>query len=468
MMRTFSLADAARFTGAKGLSREVEAVLFSGVSTDTRALKAGDLFVALRGDNFDGHTFLQAAQKLGASAAVVDELAGAAEGNHGMPQLVVTNTVDALAGLAAGNRSESHARLVAITGSSGKTTVKELTAAILVQMGQTLATHGNLNNHIGVPLTLFGLNPEHRYGVIELGASGIGEIAHTVAITKPEVVILTNAGQAHLEGFGSYENIVQAKGEIIEGVADAGLVVLNRDDPAFDQWFARAGSRRVVSVSRTDHANADYTAVVVTQPNAAKPEVSISGPEGWSCRLALPLEGDHNVTNTLLAVAAARELGATDVAITEGLAAMQPVRGRLQVISLPGELTVIDDSYNANPASMKAALSVLATRKGERVAVFGAMGELGPTARKLHSEVGAFAAELGVDRLLTVGAGCEGYAEGFGAATEMFKTHDEAIQAVVRTNQPAMTVLVKGSRSSAMELVVDGVKNKVNNACCSG
>ncbi|WP_100640155.1 UDP-N-acetylmuramoyl-tripeptide--D-alanyl-D-alanine ligase [Marinobacter salexigens] len=467
MMRTFSLAEAAGFTGGKCASQGLETVEYSGVSTDTRALKKGDLFVALSGENFDGHKFVQAAQKLGASAAVVNAPVASVDNTSSLPQLVVADTVQALAGLAAGNRNESLAKLIAITGSSGKTTVKELAAAILARMGDTLATRGNLNNHIGVPLTLFELEPKHIYGVIELGASGPGEIAHTVAITKPQVAILTNAGQAHLEGFGSYENIVQAKGEIIEGVSDGGLVVLNRDDPAFDQWLARAGNRRVVSVSRCGHPGADYNAVI-KQPQGSRPEVSITGPGGWSCTLIQPLEGDHNVTNTLLAVAAARDLGATDAAILEGLAEMQPVRGRLQVIDLSEGLTVIDDSYNANPASMKAALSVLAKRKGKRVAVFGAMGELGPTAHELHREVGAFASELGVDRLLTVGAGCDGYAEGFGEAAEMYRTHGEAVQALVSVKEMPMIVLVKGSRSSAMDLVVEGIKNKVNNACCSG
>lgn len=462
-MGTFSLAQAVQFTGATCASQDLDAVEYANVSTDTRALRPGDLFVALRGENFDGHEFLQSAQELGACAAVVDTF----DHSLDMPQLLVANTDDALAGLAAGNRNQSGVQLIAITGSSGKTTVKEISAAILVRMGNTLATQGNLNNHIGVPLTLFGLEPTHQYGVIELGASGIGEIAHTVNITKPQVVVLTNAGQAHLEGFGSYENIVHAKGEIIEGVTEDGLVVLNRDDPAFDQWLARAGDRRVVSVSRCGHPAADYKAVI-EQSHALSPEIVVTGPSGWSCAITLLLEGDHNVTNTLLAIAATRELGATDIAITDGLACMESIPGRLQEINLPGGLSVIDDSYNANPASMEAALRVLVEREGKRIAVFGAMGELGPTAYELHREVGALARDLRIDRLLTVGAGCEGYADGFGGAAEMYQTHDEAAEAVVRTNEPPMTVLVKGSRSSAMDLVVEEIKNKVNSACFSG
>ena len=212
----------------------------------------------------------------------------------------------ALGLLAAENRNESRARLVAVTGSSGKTTVREMTAAILSQLGDTLATEGNLNNHIGVPLTLFRLAPEHRYGVIELGASGLGEIAHTVTMTRPEVVILTNAGTAHLEGFGGYENIVRAKGEIIDGVSGNGLVVLNRDDPAFEKWRARAGARRVVSVSRLGHAGADYRGALQA-PERPGLTFDVSGPDGWSCSATLALEGEHNLTNAMLAIAAARE-----------------------------------------------------------------------------------------------------------------------------------------------------------------
>ncbi|WP_322002533.1 UDP-N-acetylmuramoyl-tripeptide--D-alanyl-D-alanine ligase [Marinobacter alexandrii] len=463
MMRAFSLAEAQQWTGATCARPGLEGVQFTGVSTDTRSIGPGQLFVALRGDNFDGHRFLQMARDRGAVAAVVDE----ADATVDLLQLVVSDTINALAQLAGGNRNESTARLVAVTGSSGKTTVREMTAAILAQLGPTLATSGNLNNHIGVPLTLFGLAPEHRYGAIELGASGLGEIAHTVAITRPQVVVLTNAGSAHLEGFGSYENIVQAKGEIIEGVEDDGLVVLNRDDPAFDQWQARAGHRRVVSVSRQGRTDADY-GVKAVQSQALGQAFQVIGPDGWSCTVGLALAGEHNQTNAMLAIAAARELGANDQAIVAGLAALAPVKGRLQNIELAPGLTVIDDSYNANPASMKAALSVLAKQPGERIAVFGAMAELGPQAKALHREVGEFARTEQIERLLTVGPGCEGYAEGFGAATEVYQTHEDAVNAVISAKQSPLTVLVKGSRSSAMDRVVEGIKDKVNNSCCSG
>lgn len=461
-MRAFSLAEAVQWLDAQCATSGLDGRMFDGVSTDTRTLKPGQLFVALRGGNFDGHRFLEQAAAAGAVAAVVDTPAS----NVALPQLVVGDTIEALAQLATANRAESSAGIIAITGSSGKTTVKEMCAAILGQVGSTLFTEGNLNNHIGVPLTLFRLAPEHRFGVIELGASGVGEIAHTVAMARPRVSILTNAGQAHLEGFGSYENIVLTKGEIIDGVAQGGLVVLNRDDPAFGQWQQRVEARRMVSVSRLG-AGADYLAVVEGEQAGVR-ELMVTGPQQWQLRVRLGLAGDHNITNMLLAIAATRELGADDRAIVEGLASVASVKGRLQILQLAPGLTVIDDSYNANPASMKAALDVLGRRDGEKIAVLGAMAELGPNGRLMHQEVAEYAKALGIDRLITVGPGCEGYADGFGAGTELGLSHEQAVDSVLRANNTPLTVLVKGSRSSAMERVVEGIKEKVNDSCCSG
>ncbi|MDF0752196.1 UDP-N-acetylmuramoyl-tripeptide--D-alanyl-D-alanine ligase [Marinobacter sp. 71-i] len=463
MMRPFALADAINWLAGTVAVGRLEGLVFSGVSTDTRRIANGDLFVALRGENFDGHDYLSVAEQAGAVAAVVDK----ADPDLALPQILVPDTVDALAKLAAGNRNASSARFVAITGSSGKTTVREMVAAILSRVGHTLATEGNLNNHIGVPLTLFRLEPDHELGAIELGASGLGEIAHTVNIVRPDVAILTNAGQAHLEGFGGYDNVVRAKGEIIDGVEGAGLVVLNRDDPAFGQWHQRAGKRRVASVSGQTGAGTDYYPQDIRNEGDQR-VFSAKGPKGWSCDIRLSLHGDHNITNALLAIAAARELGAGDESVKAGLAALQPVKGRLQVIELAPKLTIIDDSYNANPASMKAALGVLTERRTSRVAVLGAMAELGPDSLALHREVGEFARSRGIERLLAVGAGCEGYVEGFGDTAEVCATHDDAVRRLFEGPADSQTVLVKGSRSSAMDRVVEGIKEKVGNACCSG
>ncbi len=463
MMRPFSLADAIALTGGQCRLGDVVQRTFSGVSTDTRKIGRGDLFVALRGDNFDGHRFLAKARDSGAVGAIVD----GEDPSVDLPQIVVSNTVDALAQLAAGNRNESSASFVAITGSSGKTTVREMAASILMQMGPTLSTEGNLNNHIGVPLTLFRLEKGHQFAAIELGASGLGEIAHTVAITRPDVAILTNAGQAHLEGFGSYENIVQAKGEIIDGVGGSGLVVLNRDDPAFDVWWQRAGERRVTSVSGKAGGPGEYYPSAVSVDIHGQSFIA-HGPDDWQCSVQLALSGEHNITNALLAIAATRELGATDEAIRQGLQALTAVKGRLQMIELSAELVLIDDSYNANPSSMKAAIGVLAARPGTRVAVLGAMAELGGGSRALHREVGVCAREQGIERLLVVGPGCDGYIEGFGESTEVCASHEDAVDRLLAGPQLPMTILVKGSRSSAMDRVVEGMKEKVNNSCCSG
>ncbi|MDL0430732.1 UDP-N-acetylmuramoyl-tripeptide--D-alanyl-D-alanine ligase [Marinobacter sp. TBZ242] len=463
MMQAFTLTEALKWLDGVAAGSSLEGLAFQGISTDTRSIARGDLFVALRGENFDGHDYLAVAEKAGAVGAVVDK----ADPDVSLPQIQVPDTIEALARLAAGNRNVSSARFVAITGSSGKTTVREMVAAILSGVGNTLVTEGNLNNHIGVPLTLFRLAPEHEYGVIELGASGLNEIAHTVNIVRPNVSILTNAGQAHLEGFGGYDNVVRAKGEIIDGVVESGLVVLNRDDPAFEVWRQRAGGRRVIGVSRQASAGGDYFADDVRDDGDSL-TFGARGPEGWVCDVSLPLHGEHNVTNALLAIAAARELGASDQAMQEGLASVQAVKGRLQILQLSPRLTVIDDSYNANPASIKAALGVLAARSGSRVAVLGAMAELGADSLALHREVGEFARARGIERLLVVGSGCEGYVEGFGDAAEVCATHDDAVRRLFEGPAESQTVLVKGSRSSAMDRVVEGIKEKVGNTCCSG
>lgn len=453
MIRNFTLQETARTLGATYGGAEGT---FGSVSTDTRSLQPGDLFVALRGDNFDGHRFLADAASGGAIAAVVEQR----NPDLALPQLVVADTTRALADLALANRLESEARVVAVTGSSGKTTVKEMLAGMLALEGPTLATQGNLNNHIGAPQTIFRLAPEHQYAVIELGASAVGEIAHTVAMTRPEVSIITNAGEAHLEGFGSYENIVIGKGEIIDGVSAQGTVVLNADDPACETWRARAGRRPVMTVSRHPKVAADYR-IERHSVDAEGQQFTVTGPGGWGADLTLPLAGDHNLTNALLAIAAVRAFGVPDTAIRKGLASLQPVKGRLQPIALAPDVNLIDDSYNANPTSMKAALSVLAQRPGRRIAVLGAMAELGPDSVNLHEEVGAWAHNLGIEHCLVVGPGTDGYCKGFGHNTEVCVSHSDAVDQLINQLEAPVTVLVKGSRSSAMDLVVEGIKERI-------
>ncbi|SFM73886.1 UDP-N-acetylmuramoyl-tripeptide--D-alanyl-D-alanine ligase [Marinobacter zhejiangensis] len=460
MIGSWSLAEVAQVIGADTIS---ESGVIAGVSTDTRNLGDGDLFVALRGEHFDGHNFIGQASDAGAVAAVVDTV----DSRVGLPQLKVKDTLAGLSAFAAANRDRSRAEFVAVTGSSGKTTVKEMLAAILGEEAPTLATQGNLNNHIGVPLTLLRIAQEHRYAVVEHGASGVGEIAQTIALTRPDVAIITNAAEAHLEGFGSYDNIVIAKGEIIDGVNSQGVVVLNQDDPAFPAWRKRAGDRRVVSVSARPGSGATYElASLELLPSGQR--LTVIGPEGWRCELVLPLPGEHNALNAMLAIAAVRALRLADNAITRGLEGMKPVKGRLSQAEIATGLTLIDDSYNANPSSMKAALKVLAGRSGKRIAVLGAMAELGSDSDRLHQEVGEAAAKLGIEQLVVVGGGCEGYRTGFGTSAVACADHDTAVTYLMQQHNGPMTVLVKGSRSSAMERVAEGLKEKVTNSCCSG
>lgn len=463
MIRPFTLQEAAGRTQGRVVPVSAGPVCFRGVSTDTRTLAEGDLFVALRGERFDGHGFLEAAARAGAVAALVDT----AEAPSGLPRIQVSDTLLGLGALARQNREESAACLVGVTGSSGKTTVKEMLAAILANEGATLATTGNLNNHIGVPLTLFGLTPEHRYAVIEMGASGLGEIAYTAGLARPRVALITNAGEAHLEGFGSYENIVQAKGEIIDGLPADGTLVLNADDPACPRWQARAGSRQVLTVSARGKP-ADLRCVNVRKSDGGH-EIDVAGADGLTATLVVALPGEHNIGNALLAMAAAMAAGAGLASVRRGLAEVKAAQGRLEVSHLSPRLTLIDDSYNANPTSMEAALGVLAEAGGTRVAVLGPMAELGGDSRRLHEAVGKAARTLGIDRLLVVGdERCQGYRDGFGSATEWFESHEQAVSRLMSDNAESLTVLVKGSRSSAMNLVAEALKEKVKNPCCSG
>ncbi|PAV26043.1 UDP-N-acetylmuramoylalanyl-D-glutamyl-2, 6-diaminopimelate--D-alanyl-D-alanine ligase [Tamilnaduibacter salinus] len=460
MIRPFSLSEAATMIGAQPPE---QSGTFSEVSIDTRTLSPGALFIALRGERFDGHDFLSEAARLGAVAAVVDTEQPGAK----LPQLVVEDTVTALGQLGRGNRSLCEAGVAAITGSSGKTTVKEMLAGMCLRSGPTLATEGNRNNHIGVPLTLFRLCEEHQYAVIELGASGVGEINDTVNLVQPTVALITIAGDAHLEGFGSYENIVLGKGEIIDGVSENGTVVLNADDPACEQWRDRAGHRRVWTVSVDAGRSADFRLVSVAAL-ADGESLTVCDPEGRAVSLTLRLPGAHNRTNAMLALAAARALGVDDDAIDDGLASVGPVEGRLQVHPLGAGRELIDDSYNANPGSLSAALTLLSDKPGRRVAVLGTMAELGPDAARLHEQAGQEARLAGVDRLLALGPNAEDYCRGFGEGSRVCSGHDEAIREVLPELAAAVTVLVKGSRSSAMETVARAIKTKVQDECCSG
>ncbi|WP_193452729.1 UDP-N-acetylmuramoyl-tripeptide--D-alanyl-D-alanine ligase [Pseudomonas nitroreducens] len=421
-------------------------VTFAAVSTDSRAIEPGQLFIALTGPRFDGHDYLADVAAKGAVAALVErEVAGAP-----LSQLVVKDTRIALGQLGALNRAAFTGRVAAVTGSSGKTTVKEMLASILRTQGDVLATRGNLNNDLGAPLTLLKLAPEHQSAVIELGANRVGEIAYTVALTRPQVAIITNAGTAHVGEFGGQDKIVLAKGEILEGLAADGVAILNRDDKAFDTWQARADGRRVSSFGLHD-VRADFHASDVKRDARGCPGFTLQGPAGEAA-VQLNLLGEHNVTNALAAAAAAHALGVPLVGIVSGLHNLQPVKGRAVAQLATNGMRVIDDSYNANPASICAAIDILAGFSGRTVLVLGDMGELGAWAESSHREVGTYAIGK-VAALYAVGPLMSHAVQAFGSAGRHFADQASLIQALAE-EASTTTILIKGSRSAAMDKVV--------------
>jgi UDP-N-acetylmuramoyl-tripeptide--D-alanyl-D-alanine ligase len=421
---------------------------FDGVSTDSRAIQPGQLFVALTGPRFDGHEYLEQVAAKGAVGALVErEVPGVA-----LPQLVVLDTRKALAQLGAMNRNAFVDRPVAaITGSSGKTTVKEMLASIMRTRGPVLATRGNLNNELGVPLTLLELAPEYTSAVIELGASRVGEIAFTVSLAKPHVAVLTNAGTAHVGEFGGPDRIVEAKGEIIEGLDANGVAVLNRDDKAFDIWRARASSRKVLSFALGD-SSADLHASDIGRDVRGCASFTLHSPLG-SAPVQLNLLGTHNVANALAAAAAAYALGVSLDGIVAGLNNVQPVKGRAVAQMTASGLRVIDDTYNANPGSVNAAVDILTSFPGRKVLVLGDIGELGHWAEQGHRDVGAYAKGK-VCALYAVGPLMTHAVEAFGEHAHHFATQAELITALASEQEQNTTLLIKGSRSAAMENIV--------------
>ncbi|MFJ2332596.1 UDP-N-acetylmuramoyl-tripeptide--D-alanyl-D-alanine ligase [Pseudomonas helleri] len=420
---------------------------FSGVSIDSRAIAQGQLFIALTGPRFDGHDYLNDVAEKGAVAALVEREVP----ESALPQLVVADTRVALGQLGALNRAGYDKPVAAITGSSGKTTVKEMLACILRTRGPVLATKGNLNNDLGVPLTLLELTQEHTSAVIELGASRIGEIAYTVAMTKPHVAVLNNAGTAHVGEFGGPDKIVEAKGEIIEGLAADGIAVLNLDDKAFAIWHARAAGRQVLSFS-LKNPEADFYASDLSLDARGCPRFTLHSPQGIE-PVQLNLLGTHNVANALAAAAAAHALGVSLFGIKTGLEAVQPVKGRAVAQVTGTGLRIIDDTYNANPTSMCAAVDILAAFSGRTVLVLGDIGELGEWAEQGHREVGAYAADK-VSALYAVGPLMAHAVAAFGHQARHFANQADLITALRTEHEKNTTILIKGSRSAAMENVV--------------
>jgi UDP-N-acetylmuramoyl-tripeptide--D-alanyl-D-alanine ligase len=442
-----TLAAAARATNGRLTGRDAE---FGLVTTDTRSLTAGALFVAIPGERHDGNDFVGEAQTRGAAGALVSRASEAP-----LPQIEVHDTRRAFGALARAWRDNFAIPVVAITGSSGKTTVKELTAAILGVSRTICVTQGNLNNEIGVPLTLMRLGAQHEALVIELGANHAGEIDYLAGLAQPTVGIITNAAAAHLEGFGSLEGVAAAKGELLDHLPKAGTAVLNADDRFRGDWVARSPCELTVTFGFAEHA--DCRVVGEPRYTAEGAEFTMRLPDGETVDVRLPLLGRQNVANALAAAAAAQAVGAGGADIVAGLARAAPVHGRLKSVPGRGGATIIDDSYNANPASVRAALDYLAAVGGRRILVLGNMAELGPSARELHREIGEYAHGR-CDRLVAVGALAAEAAAQFGEASEQV-ADVEAARALLEPELAAgVTILVKGSRVMGLDRLVKALE----------
>ena len=445
MLKAMKFSELTQALSARMLSGDCS---FNGVSIDSRAIKPGQLFVALAGPRFDGHDYLNEVAAKGAVGALVQREVT----DSTLPQLLVADTRLALGQLGALNRAAFTKPVAAITGSSGKTTVKELLAGVLRTRGPVLATRGNLNNDFGAPLTLLELAPEHTAAVIELGASRIGEIAYTVALTKPHVAIINNAGTAHVGEFGGPEKIVEAKGEILEGLDASGIAVLNLDDKAFETWRVRAAGRKVLTFAVLNAA-ADFHASNIAVDARGCPSFTLHSPQGEQ-HVQLNLLGNHNIANALAAAAAAYALGVSLFGIATGLCAVQPVKGRTVAQLASNGMRVIDDTYNANQSSVCAAIDLLKGFDGRKVLVLGDIAELGDWAEQSHREVGAYASGK-VDALYAVGPNMAHAVNAFGPGARHFATQAELIQALRAGEQDKhTTILIKGSRSAVMENVV--------------
>jgi UDP-N-acetylmuramoyl-tripeptide--D-alanyl-D-alanine ligase len=438
-----TLAEAAEIMGAELSPDSDGRDSFAGVVIDSRRVDAGRLFAALPGTRLDGHDFVRQALADGAGGALVSRfLPGCSR------QLRVDDVQLALGRLARTWRERLGLPIAGITGSNGKTTVKEMLAAILSRGATVLATEGNLNNELGVPLTLFRLGPEHEFAVLEMAAAKRGDIRYLGEIVRPDAGMVNNVGPAHLDGFGDLEGVAHGKGEMYACLGSDGCAVFNHDEPWLPLWRELSSAGRELTFGLGE--GADVRAIRDSRG------LRLQTPVG-DCELFVPLPGEHNLKNALAAAAMALAFDIPLEQIREGLAAMEPVPGRLNILRAAGGWTVIDDTYNANPASLYAALQVLSEQAGERWLVLGDMLELGGDARKLHAEMGEAARQLGVSRLLGIGESTAAAVEAFEEGAELFPDAEALIAALRERLHPGVTCLVKGSRSMAMDRVARAI-----------
>lgn len=441
---TMSLHDITEILGAEHLGDDA---VVKGISTDTRTLKPGELFIALNGPNFNAHEFAQLAMDKGAVACLVEKTLDIEN------QLIVKDTHLALGQLAKAWRQKFDYPVIAITGSNGKTTVKEMIAAIFTQQHRVMSTIGNLNNDIGVPLTLFRMNDDYNVAVIEMGANHIGEIDYLTSLALPDIAVITNIGRAHLEGFGGIEKTAAAKAEIFHGLAKEGIAIINADDRFYDYFIEEATGHRLLSFA-IDNPAADVKAS--WHSNEQGSQLKLITPAGQA-ELSLKLLGRHNVMNALAAVAASLAAEIPLPQIVAGLESMRPVNGRLQLKQGVNNSRVIDDTYNANPSSLHAALDVLQEFSGKHFLALGDMAELGEDAEKLHAEAGDYARNTGVDSLYSFGKLAARATDKFGEKGFSYTKQEDMIAALRSELSHEVTLLVKGSRSMHMENVVDAL-----------
>ena len=419
--------------------------VFEHVVTDTRELHGGELFIALQGEHFDGQDFVQDAIRSGAAAVMANR-----QLEVDLPTLVVTDTIRSLGQLAAYWREQFAIPLIAVTGSNGKTTVREMITRILEYDGPTLASTGNFNNQIGLPLTLLKLRDFHRYSVLEMGMNHPGEIGCLTRIAKPTIAVITNAASAHLEGLGDVTGVARAKAEMFLGMRSGSVAVINGDDRFATYWLARG--RRYRTLTFGLESQADVRGEVEWRDGDMDLEIRL--PEE-SFEVKLNLLGRHNARNALAAAAVGWTAGVSAQHIREGLEQVLPIAGRLQPRKGRNKAVVIDDSYNANPASLRCAVRVLARKDGYRVLALGDMAELGRESEAFHRAAGRYAREKGIQRLLTTGTFSHLSAEEFGSGATHYDNPDELADELLGLLSPQVYVLVKGSRSARMERVVE-------------
>lgn len=469
-MRAISLQQLANTVGGQLQGKVQTSLRVDSMSSDTRVIKKGDVFIALQGANFDANSFVDQARAKGAAAAIVS-----VDISDDLPYIKVSDTLQALTALAKAERDKTSIPVVAITGSNGKTSVKEMLASIVAQHNVVLATEGNLNNHIGVPLTLLKLNETHQVAIIEMGASHKGEIQHLCGIARPTISILNNVGEAHLEGFGDLQGVASAKAEIITGLSANGTVVLNKEEPWFNQWLGLAEGRKVISFGWSSDADiwAEKNSIESGLLDGQFKTRFVMHYKQQSVTIELNLLGEHNVLNALAASAAALSLGLALDGIRTGLAKQTAVKGRMQTLKgLVAEL-VINDCYNANPKSFDAAMACLATLKQETWLVLGDFAELGKESQKIHRQLGVSIAKSAVRRVYAVGDMMQSTVEQFnqlvdsdGRQAQHFSNKQALTEALQNDLTADVAVLVKGSRSQGLDSVVDKIIIKEGLACC--